>query len=602
MNTGIRTNRLEYLLDREKFAERYEVYCFETCDKYIKSGARILDAAESCSDIKAIKFESGKCVFILMRKDVANKEKLKGVLKHIEDGEKYSISKTDIIKLQDNYIIQLLLNALGSYDSEFLKCNNLTGHLYCFHTDWIRHGKDKNADVIWGIPCLEISVGSTLCLNLNVRTFSSELLKNRITFKKRKFEDYPKYVFAANNTLRRKVKDDKENCFIMRQLDGVKSDITFLDLQSNSKFEHTKMGVLCSIISLFNEKYAGICNLSFRTNEVKERIDFTKAVQRENDRRIKDILNEKGVWLVDQIGDTYSEIFTDNIQRLLESKYGIKAGIGKRIKKDKLNIFVIHNVEYYNGVNDPHDKVYENVAVQHITFEDFSDSSEFALATVIHEVIMKKDLCDGKISLFDWSKLGFTGAISFGIEAEIDDINRYFFMKVHPDGTFEIKEQELTLLEMNEYTEMAEIFEQGRTDFETVKGVIKFEDGRVNAIKETGLFTIPEMDEINALLKSGDNKLRGKERREELLSSCLDIKMYEDDGETYYFVGNIGEGMRPNIQRASLIRKIEGVNGAEIQFEKILPMMNVTFVHNGQLTVMPFPFKYLREYVKLILI
>ena len=29
---------------------------------------------------------------------------------------------------------------------------------------------------------------------------------------------------------------------------------------------------------------------------------------------------------------------------------------------------------------------------------------------------------------------------------------------------------------------------------------------------------------------------------------------------------------------------------------KVLPTMNVTFVHNGQLTVLPFPFKYLREY------
>lgn len=33
-------------------------------------------------------------------------------------------------------------------------------------------------------------------------------------------------------------------------------------------------------------------------------------------------------------------------------------------------------------------------------------------------------------------------------------------------------------------------------------------------------------------------------------------------------------------------------------FDKLLPTMNVTFVHNGQLTVLPFPFKYLREFVK----
>lgn len=38
--------------------------------------------------------------------------------------------------------------------------------------------------------------------------------------------------------------------------------------------------------------------------------------------------------------------------------------------------------------------------------------------------------------------------------------------------------------------------------------------------------------------------------------------------------------------------------GGIYNFEKLLPLMNVTFVHNGQLTIVPFPFKYLREYVK----
>ena len=58
--------------------------------------------------------------------------------------------------------------------------------------------------------------------------------------------------------------------------------------------------------------------------------------------------------------------------------------------------------------------------------------------------------------------------------------------------------------------------------------------------------------------------------------------------------------MRQSIQRACVIRSIEGYDGANVRFEEMLPMMNVTFVHNGQLTVMPFPFKYLREYVNSI--
>ena len=109
---------------------------------------------------------------------------------------------------------------------------------------------------------------------------------------------------------------------------------------------------------------------------------------------------------------------------------------------------------------------------------------------------------------------------------------------------------------------------------------------------------MPEAEEIKQLLSVGDTKLRGKERREELLSSCLDIKMYEENGKQFYYVGTIGEGMRWVIPRAANVRSIEGYNDAPLMFDRLLPTMSVTFVHNGQLTVVPFAFKYLREYVK----
>lgn len=598
MSTSVRTNRLKYTIDRNKFSEKYDIYYLETSEKYIKHGAYILDAAELSNDIKSIKFESGKRVFLLMQKDSNNKQKLKSILPKIEDGDKYAIGEANISEMKDDQVIQLLLNAMGTYESQMLKFNNLTGHLYCFHTDWIKHGKDKSADVIWRVPCLEISVTADMRLDLRVRTFTSESLRNRITFTKRKFEDYPKYVFSANNTLRRKLKDDKETCFIMRQIDGVKSEIPFLDLQSIQKFNHTKMGVLNNVLNSFNEKYNGICNLDFQSEEVTNRVDYSKSAQRENAKRIKEILEETGVHLIDEIGDEYPKIFTEKIGLLLERKYGVKASCGKRVSKDKLNIVIIHNAEYYNGVNDPHDKKHEGAAVQHITFEDFADSSEFAIATVIHEIIIKKDIQDKKISLFDWKALGYDQAISFGMEADINGEKRYFFMNINPDGSFNVVEQELTLFEMNEYTELAEIFEEGRIESLPVKGVVKFEDGSINVIKDSGMYSIPEIRDIADLLEKGDNKLRGKTRREELLSSCLDIKMFEINESKYYYVGTIGEGMRANIQRAAVIREIEGYKGAPILFEKLLPLMNISFVHNGQLTVVPFPFKYLREYVK----
>ena len=596
MSTNIRINKLDYSINKVSISEKYDFFALETCEKYIKHGSYILDASALCNDVKAVKFESGRKVFIMMNKDSSNKGKIKELFKEIDDGMLYSISQEKPSDINDSILIQLLLNALGSYESEILKFNNLTGHLYCFHPNWIKRGKEKNESVILKVPSLELLVTKDLCLNLLVRTFTSSRLKNKITFKKKKYEDYPKYVFAANYTLRRKLKEDNEDCFILRQVDGVKSEITFLDIRSTEKFEQSKMGVLNDVIKTFNEKYSGLCNIGFALKMVEHRLDYSKAIQRENTKRIKSILSEKNIHIVDMISDEYSELFCEDIKNLIKEKYDIEATIGKKVIKDDLNILLIHNKEYYEGTNDLHDKVYDGVAVQHITFEDFADSSEFAISTVVHEIIINKDLEDKKISLFDWDKLNLSGVISFGIESEIDDFKRYYFMNVKPDGTFSITEQEFTLFEMNEYTELVDLFETAKENGEVIKGVIRFENGSIATIKDTGLFTIPEIESIGELLSEGDNKLRGKERREELLSSCLDIKSYSENNADYYFVGTIGEGMRPNIQKGSVIRKIEGDTGT-IGLDKILPLMNVPFVINGQLTAIPFPFKYLREYI-----
>ena len=598
MNTKITISRLIPQINKEAIATKYEFFCLETCEKYIKKGAYILDVVSMEKSIKAVKFESGKKMLVMLEANEKNVQKLKSVLREVEEGEKYSILQVFPEEIEESVLVQLLLNGLGSFDSKFLKFNNLTGHLYCYHESWIKHGKEKAADVIWKVPTLEIAVDKKMCIHLNVRTFISEKLKHKIRFEKKKFEDYPKYVFSAKKTLRRKLNSDDETCFIMRQIDGTKSEIPFLDFQSAEKFAKTKMGVLQDVIQQFNHKYEGMIKLDFASKEIMERVDYSKKAARENQARIKEVLEKTGICIVDQIGDEYSKTFCTNIKELLKSKYDIVANISKQVKKDKLNICLIHNAAYYNGVNDPHDKVYENVAVQHITFENFADSSEFALTTVVQELLIKRDLVEGRITLFDWPTLGFEQDVLFGLKEEKEESERYFFIKIKPGGTFEIREQENTLFEMNEYSECVDIFEDAKVCGENVKGIIKLEDGSTNVIKDTGMFTIPEINEIQNLLAEGDNKLRGKERREELLSSCLDIKMFEEDGKQHYFVGTIGEGMRVNIQRASVVRKVEGHGGSLVMFERLLPLMNVSFVRNGQLTVMPFPFKYLKEYMR----
>lgn len=599
MNFSIKTNQLTYTLDKELFSKNYDIFCVRTSDKYFKNGAYIIDAPLLCNNVCSVLFKSGKEFFVLMKSNDTNISLLKDAILKADGADRITISRIASNSLKDYIIFQLMLNSLGNYESPLLKFNNLTGHLYCFHPNWLIRGRKSEADVIFKVPCLELRISPAFRLNMEVHTFTSELLRNKIEFKKKKFEKYPKYVFSAHNTLRRKLKDDTGYSFIMRQTKNTKTEIAFLDLQNIDRFNQSKIGILTTVLENFNDRFLSIAHLEFESITDYKALDYTRSVANENKQAISDLLSIKPIKIVDTIDDEYSKIFCKEICDLLFSKYGIKANCGKRIAKDHLNIRVIHNAAFYVDSEDPH-RVFDDVAVQHITFEDFSTCSEFAISTVIHEMLIKDDLVKQKISLFDWNTLGFEEDIDFGIEVTNEQNTKYIFMTIHPDGTFNISEQTLNLFEANKYNQCFEIFESAKMSSEKVHGIIRDSLGNINIIKDTGWFTIPEIHSIKSELANGNTKLRGKEKRNELLSSCLDIKMFNGNVSEYYFVGTIGNGMRRLINRAANIRKIEPFEDSILMFEKLLPLMNVSFVHNGQLTIIPFPFKYLREYVKSI--
>lgn len=596
MSAPIKTNQLTYTFDKELFSKNYDIFCIRTSEKHFKNGAYIIDAPLLSNNVCSVLFKSGREIFVLMKSNGSNKSLLKNAILKEDGADRITISQVTPNSLKDDIVFQLMLNSLGNYESPLLKFNNLTGHLYCFHPNWLIRGRKSEADVVFKVPCLELRLSSEFRLNMEVHTFTSELLRNKIEFKKKKFDEYPKYIFSAHNTLRRKLKDDVGYSFIMRQTKNAKTEIAFLDIQNIDRFNQSKMGILTTVLENFNDRFSSIAHLDFESITDYKALDYTRSVANENKQAISDLLSIKPIKIVDCIDDEYSKIFCKEICDLLLSKYGIKTSCGKRVAKDHLNIRVIHNAAFYADSDDPH-RIFNDVAVQHITFEDFSECSEFAISTVIHEMLIKADLVKQKISLFDWNTLGLKDDINFGIEVTDEQNTKYIFMTIHPDGTFNISEQTLNLFEANKYNQCVEIFENAKMNSVKVHGIIRDALGNINIIKDTEWFTIPEIYSIKAELANGNTKLRGKEKRNELLSSCLDIKMFNDGVSEYYFVGTIGNGMRCLINRAANIRKIEPFEDSILMFEKLLPLMNVTFVHNGQLTIIPFPFKYLREHL-----
>ena len=596
MNSPIKTNQLNLAIDYSAFDNQFDVFAVSTSDNYFKHGARILDVPLLDNRVCAIRFSGGRTFYAMMAHSPGNLNVLKAVLQQDADADKITISQLKGEDIYADVIVQLLLNSMASAQSRFLRFNNLTGQLYCFHPQWLKHSNKKGQDVIMKIPCLKVNVTRQLRMEATVCTFTSVLLRNRITFKRRRFEEYPQYVLSVHNTLRRKLEQDTATGYIQRQTDNDRTDIPFIDFQSIARFEQSKMGVIWQVVSDFNTKYDGLAHLSFEETSSYTALDYDRNTSKEDKQAVQAALSEASVRLVDAIGDEYSRMFCENIAELFSARYGISVPIGKKVTKGHLNVRVIHNKAYYEGSHDPHDDEFVDAAVQHITLEDFADNCETAISTIVHELLVKQDLQNGRISLFNWQALKYQNDWSFGMASE-GEPRKYYFMTVHPDGSFSIKEQTINLFEQSEYDDCVTIFEDEKRSTEQVRGIIRNGNGKINVIRDTGWYTIPQIEQIQAELSAGNTYLRNKTARNEFLSACLDIKYISDENCGYYFVGTIGNGMRANIARASNIRKIEGYCDAPVFFEQLLPLMNVSFVRNGQLTILPFPFKYLREYM-----
>lgn len=327
-------------------------------------------------------------------------------------------------------------------------------------------------------------------------------------------------------------------------------------------------------------------------------LNYTNSVSKENQNSIINALLKNPIKIVDCINDDNSEIFCKEIARFFKEKYNIKVKFGKKVSENNYNIRVIHNKSYYEGDKDPHDEIFPNCSVQHVTIEDMYDLRESALNTIVHEMLIKQDIVNKEVTLYDWKQLNYKNSWTFGIMTDNKETktSKYLFMTVSIDGKFEIYERKLDLLEIDEYSDMVQIFDSKSKSNQKAIGIIKNDKGEINIIKETGLYSIPEIENLRQELIEGNTHLRNKEKREQLLSACLDIKYFVNENSHYYFVGTIGNGMRTTINNSCNIRNISPYKNSTVFFKELLPLMNVSFVRNGRLTIIPFPFKYLREY------
>lgn len=586
------------IFDYDKINSLYDFYLIENEGKTFKPDSNILYESSINKDILAIQYTVGSSFLIMLKKNNLNKSIINELIDKYNSENDNNLTQKKLNAPFDKFqhsLLQLFFNALAKSSSNE-NCSNIGGKLYYFSEICSKQ-----------IYCVQFKINSDYTFELKSKTFT-EALENS---KQRRF------ILQTNNTLIPVDKNLKQKQYVDFQYKNTKHAVTFLESKSIQAFEVSKAGIFDKLLTKFNKNYGDFIKL-----ELKKEMDWNKLeVKSSASQKVKhlvvlqNLLENKTINIVDKIQDASSRYFCEQLKSTYKSMFeNINLKISSKIVNMALNICVIHNKTYYE-INKDEKDTYEKsgkAIIQNITLEDFTnnkgDISEAACLVVLNELIVKEDLIyNHRITLTDWSSYNFNKNVIFcWNDKDENNINHYYFMNIDPNGEFDIGEKSKDLFNQNLFEKIEEIFELNNMKAERhnkynekYKGLILNDNEEINIIQDTSLFMMPDYSLISQDLKKGKIS-RSKGSLVKYFGGCLDIyyKNYEKD--VFYSSGQIGSGMNTSIAKASHVRKIIPYKDSPLFFQNYLETMNVTFIRNGQLTVMPFPFKYLREFSSFI--
>ena len=686
------TNRINVTYNMENIDADFDIFRVEKSNKdYYKYN--ILDSAVYEFKAAAVQWTFGATALVLFRKGEVTEQQFKeSIMKEYED---VKIQKIDLLdseqckcfQYQKRLLAQLLINSMRTPKHDAFRYSNLTGKLFYHDPAW--KYKDRF------IRFLEIVIDPGMYLNLNHETFKrveNESLGTHVIDPKT--GEFRKKLKSDTNVTTYKKGSLKHNHF---RVDN-------FDMTDYTHFCKSKMGVMEQFLKDVKENLSKYISIEFMEREDAREFDISNWEKAGiSDSEYGELLKKKGVVIVDEIGTEKSKKIVNSLSVELLEHYGVEATIGD-LTLESYNIRIIHNEEYYieNELPDPHNNI-KGYIVQHMTeeAEHFTESSGSspAVRKIVQELIIKGDVKEKFISIYDWKRLDSgkswtfimrerrkteygdnTGHVNFA-NIEVKNYFDYYRLQIDCDGKMnfdsfcdadnEISEEWEKICCAYDLVESKQFRVKNRID-----GLFYSNINNIHAIIETREKTLPNITALMNMLRETDEKQKvqkgvliqamndfelayqdyyenvelwkekllekeemitkkdvkkvlnmrtnvaslfnrflhekfgiwifGEWRKEEFdaiyqIGNLLDIK-YEyndndyDDGHTFmYYVG--AKSKRISYPNACCMRKVVSF-GDEIEYEELLPLMAVEFVRNNQYTVLPFPYKYLREYIK----
>lgn len=571
------TNQLSVQFDYPRIDACFDFYQITTSENYIPHGAKCLDIGNI--KVESIAFENGKSLFIMSRKDNFSIHEL---VLHL-NSDNLTVKKLHASDMQDYVLFRLFLYSLNNFNNENLSFNNLTGKFYIYRPDWMKKNKSS-------FTAIGINVDSEMNIIVEAATFAKLSL-----FKEyKKLSDYPKYVFSNKNCSLKRTFDSNtsEEVYIKKGIYNKKAEVPFLNL-GNDNLKNNKAFYIYYVLELLKQKYVDCVGFDFVTitpyktiGIEKDKIFMERALQE---------MHSIDVNFVNCIcGLEYETEFHELVDKM-QKTLNVQGCVGSSIDDKKANILLIHNREYYEQLKyeDPYKSFERTTLIQCVTVEDSAekiiDDNEAIINTIIKESVIKNDILNKKkISLDDWSTYGFSEDYIFGKEKD----GRHYFMVIHPNGYFDLynKINDFSSFDMKILNECSDYLTDNAGQ---EKIVIASTDGDINMVSRTNKYTLPAQEIFKKEFVS-----RSKISREKYLSGVVDINLYMENG-AYFSTGIKGGGMNTKIVRAPHLYKVEVISGNNIM-PNILTTLSATFVKYKSFTVLPYPIKYLNEYISMM--
>ena len=696
------TNRINVTYNMENIDADFDVFRVEKANKdYYKYN--ILDSAVYEFKAAAVQWTFGATALVLFRKGEVTEQQFKeSIMKEYED---VKIQKIDLFDseqcsncfyFENRLLAQLLINSMRTPKHEAFMYNNLTGKLFYHDPSW-KH-KDKLTGKVNFIRFLEIVIDPGMYLNLEHKTFKRyDRESNGLYVIDSKTGEFRKKLKTDTNVITYKEGSLPHNHFRVDNFDI--TDITH--------FRKSKMGVMEQFLRDVNDNLSKYMSIDIVEREDAQQFDISNLEKKGiSELEYGEMLQKKGVVIVDENDSEISKDIVAKLQEELEKYYHVKAAVGN-LSGDAYNIRIIHDGEYYaeNEMHDPHSDNLKGYIVQHITeeAEHFTNTkgSSPDIKKIVQELIIKGDVRERMISIFDWKRLDSGKDWTFVLRKKIktkfgenvEHMNfgnkkafnyyNYYRLKIDGNGKMEFdafcdsnqseteewnkicyaydfvedkhhgvqnhveglmysnidnihailltREKTLpnisalmdTLIETDAKERVSkEILLKAINDFETeyiAAGEI-ISEWKNKLSVETEMITKKSIKKILNMKSGTASKFNrflhqkygiwidGELRKGEFeylyqIGNLLNIKYdynendYLDGRAFVYYVGAKGNNKKTKYPNACCMRKVISL-GETLEYEEALPLMTVEFVRNSQFTVLPFPFKYLREYIE----